>query len=221
MLAVPISSLTSLKDVPRSQTPVDIPLNLTPVSSPTRNLTSPTRNLASPTHKTEPVDETDGFLKKKKTKKKKEVKKEKEVVNKEVKKSADDEWEEIRSAEEEDIDGQYLEDNAISLHTHNDSQVQSLIHLLLPDNQISKLKAPTDPVPYHSMPNLSSPFGGRVPISPPIVSYRSLVLSAGKGHMEYVMETDNELLEESTGGALRERNESFQMLVWGHRNVLH
>ena len=204
MLAVPISALTNLKEMPRSQTPVDIPLNLTPVSSPSR--------------KTEPVEETDGFLKKKRTKKKKEVKK--EVVNNEVKKSADDEWEEIRSAEEEDIDGQYLEDNAISLHTHNDSQVQSLIHLLLPDNQISKLKAPTDPVPYHSMPNLTSPFGGRVPISPPIVSYRSLVLSAGKGHMEYVMETDNELLDESTGGALRERNEAFQMLVWGHKNVL-
>ncbi len=139
-----------------------------------------------------------------------------------ISKKLSEEWEELHTAAEEDIDGPYLDNTAIALHALNDSQVMNLIHLQLPDNQTSKLKAPcSDPVPYHSMPNLSSPFGGRVPISPPIVTYRTIVLAVGKGHMEYIPEHDPEAVEESVVNALRERNEAFQLLAWGHKNVLH
>lgn len=201
IISVPISYLSNLHlTSPTSDEGIDSPVSFS-VSN-------------SPSHGATPTDEVDGLLKRKKRVKKKDSKK-KEAI--EVK---DDEWEELHFSKEDTDGGHHLEDNAISLHTHNGNQVQNLIHLQLPDNQISKLKVPTDPVPYHSMPNLSTGLSGRSPISPPIVTYRSLILSAGKGHMEYVTETDK-LVDESVSGTLRERNEAFQLLVWGHRNVLN
>ncbi len=242
MVAVPISSLRNLRDrtVDRSDltSPVDfsLPHSVSVSLSPTHGATSPTHRITSPTHKPgSPLgspcgspksdhvsDETDGFLDRKKEKKRQKKKKTKipkeEVKN--VKTTIDEQWEELRTAEEEDVDGPYLENTAISLHSLNDSEVLRLVHLCLPDNQISKLKAPSDPVPYHSMPNLSSPFGGRVPISPPIVTYKTIILAMGKGHMEYIVDEDPEAIEESVRSAIRERNESFQLLAWGHKNVL-
>ncbi len=234
-MAVPISSLSNLRDrtADRSDltSPVDFSLDI-PRSvslSPNHRMASPTHRMTSPTHKPgSPLgspksdhgsDEPDGFLDRKKKEKKKQKKKQTKVP-KEEKRTIDEEWEELRTAEEEDIDGPYLENTAISLHSLNDSEVLRLVHLRLPDNQISKLKAPSDPVPYHSMPNLSSPFGGRVPISPPIVTYKTVILAMGKGHMEYIVDEDPEAIEESVRSALRERNESFQLLAWGHKNVL-
>ena len=112
-----------------------------------------------------------------------------------------------------------LETSAIAIHSHKDSRVKGLVSINLPLIPPSKVKEAVDAVPYHSLPNLSSPFGTRIPVTPPILSYRSLVISAGKGHVEYVEDSDPEL-EESMSGALRERNETFQLQCWGHRNII-
>ena len=119
----------------------------------------------------------------------------------------------------------YLDNCALALHVQKDSRVRSLLHLKLPIKPPSKLSSPSHSSDtgalYHSLPNLNSSFGSRTTISPPIMSYRSLVISAGKGHMEYSEDPE----PEDTGvlptnyNALRERNEAYQLLVWGHRNA--
>lgn len=231
----------SLVDIPRSVSlspthRVGSPTNPTPGSprslSPQYGTKSP--KSGSPKHRShvsksespkqsQGVDETDGLLNRKKKEKRRRKKKETEApteVKDEVSSFIEDEWEELHTAEEEDNNGPYLENTAISLHSLYDSEVLSLVSLHLPENQMSKLKTPSDPIPYHSMPNLTSPFGGRVPISPPIVTYKTLILSVGKGHIEYIVEEDPEAVDESVRSALRERNEAFQLLAWGHKNVL-
>ena len=221
MVAVPISSLMNLRDKFQEREELTSPVDFS-IYMPKSVSLSPT-HVAGEIAGNEGNDETDGFLgRKKKEKKKRKKKKEVEAPKEESKeeKKAEEDWEELQTAEQEDTDGPYLENTAISLHSLNDSEVQSLIHLRLPDNQILKLKPNSDPIPYHSMPNLSSPFGGRVPISPPIVTYKTVILSAGKGHMEYITEDDPEAIQESINSARRERNEAFQMLTWGHKNVL-
>lgn len=122
----------------------------------------------------------------------------------------------------------YLENCALALHVQKDSRVRSLLHLKLPLKPPSptKLNTPsssseTGGTLYHSLPNLNSSFGSRMSISPPIMSYRSLIISAGKGHMEYSEDPepeDNGVLP-TNYNALRERNEAYQLLVWGHRNA--
>lgn len=113
-----------------------------------------------------------------------------------------------------------LENSAIAVHSHKDSRVKGLVSINLPIIPPSKVKEAVDGgVPYHSLPNLSSPFGTRMPMTPPILSYKSLVISAGKGHVEFIEDSDPEL-EESMSGALRERNEAFQLHCWGHRNII-
>ena len=118
----------------------------------------------------------------------------------------------------------YLGNCALALHVQKDSRVRSLLHLKLPIKPPSQLSSPSHSdagALYHSLPNLNSSFGSRTTISPPIMSYRSLVISAGKGHMEYSEDPE----PEDTGvlptnyNALRERNEAYQLLVWGHRNA--
>ena len=118
----------------------------------------------------------------------------------------------------------YLDNCALALHIQKDSRVRSLLHLKLPVKPPSKLSSPSHSdagALYHSLPNLNSSFGSRTTISPPIMSYRSLIISAGKGHMEYSEDPE----PEDTGvlptnyNALRERNEAYQLLVWGHRNA--
>lgn len=118
----------------------------------------------------------------------------------------------------------YLNNCALALHVQKDSRVRSLLHLKLPIKPPSKLSSssPSDVgTLYHSLPNLNSSFGSRTAISPPIMSYRSLIISSGKGHMEYSEDPE----PEDTGvlptnyNALRERNEAYQLLVWGHRNA--
>ena len=119
----------------------------------------------------------------------------------------------------------YLNNCALALHVQKDSRVRSLLHLKLPIKPPSKLNSPSPSSEtgalYHSLPNLNSSFGSRLSISPPILSYRSLVISAGKGHMEYSEDPepeDNGVLP-TNYNALRERNEAYQLLVWGHRNA--
>ena len=118
----------------------------------------------------------------------------------------------------------YLDNCALALHVQKDSRVRTLLHLKLPIKPPSKLSSPSNSdagALYHSLPNLNSSFGSRMTISPPIMSYRSLIISAGKGHMEYSEDPE----PEDTGvlptnyNALRERNEAYQLLVWGHRNA--
>ena len=81
------------------------------------------------------------------------------------------------------------------------------------------MKEAADMMHYHSMPNLASPCGGRIPFSPPILSFRSLVISIGKGHIEYI--GNGEFLEKADSSeAHRERHEAFQLLVWGHKSTV-
>ena len=123
----------------------------------------------------------------------------------------------------EEPDGAYLDNCALALHIQKESRVRSLLHLKLPIKPPSKLNSPSpsEGALYHSLPNLNSSFGSRLTISPPIMSYRSLIISAGKGHMEYSEDpepNDNGVLP-TNYNALRERNEAYQLLVWGHRNA--
>lgn len=118
----------------------------------------------------------------------------------------------------------YLNNCALALHIQKDSRVRSLLHLKLPIKPPSELNTPSSSevgALYHSLPNLNSSYGSRMSISPPIMSYRSLIISAGKGHMEYSEDPepeDNGVLP-TNYNALRERNEAYQLLVWGHRNA--
>lgn len=118
----------------------------------------------------------------------------------------------------------YLNNCALALHIQKDSRVRTLLHLKLPIKPPSELNTPSSSevgALYHSLPNLNSSFGSRMSISPPIMSYRSLIISAGKGHMEYSEDPepeDNGVLP-TNYNALRERNEAYQLLVWGHRNA--
>ena len=113
-----------------------------------------------------------------------------------------------------------LQFSAVAVHSHMDERVRNLIFLRLPELSLSKLKQAAEMMQYHSLPNLTSPYGGRIPISPPILSFRSLMVSVGRGHVEYVEEKKGE--ESEDGGNMeihRERHEAFQLLVWGHKNT--
>ncbi len=108
-----------------------------------------------------------------------------------------------------------LSRSAVAVHSHMDERVRDLLFLRLPEMKLSKLKPAAEMMQYHSLPNLASPYGGgRIPVSPPILSFRSLVLSVGRGHVEYVGGKGEE-----DGGRHRERHEAFQLLVWGHKNL--
>ena len=113
--------------------------------------------------------------------------------------------------------GHSLSHCAVSVHSHLDERVRDLLFLRLPEMKLSKLKQAAEMMQYHSLPNLASPLGGRIPVSPPILSFRSLVISVGRGHVEYVEDKGEEPGEES--GRYRESHEAFQLLVWGHKNV--
>ena len=117
----------------------------------------------------------------------------------------------------EETDGIFQEQSAISLHAQKDERVKTLLHIPLPAN--SKLREETDQLSqamaYSSLPDLaSSAYRGGPIITQPL--FKSLIVSAGKGHVEY--STDVESIEETS--AARERNEAFQLLVWGHRNTI-
>ena len=116
----------------------------------------------------------------------------------------------------EEPDGVFVEQSAVALHMHKDDKVRSLLFVPLPlqkhacqDAQIVQQ--------YRSLPNLSGPLY-RFPFQP---LYKSLVISVGKGHVEYSMELFGPHDEDtSKSRLLRDRNEAFQLLVWGHKNPL-
>jgi len=110
--------------------------------------------------------------------------------------------------------------SAVAVHRQMEGRVQTLLHVRLPGTKLSKLKEAAEMLHYHSLPNLHSPLGGRIPISPPILSFRSLVVAAGKGHMEYVSKDEEVEKTEEVLEVYRERNEALQLLVWGHKNTV-
>ena len=117
--------------------------------------------------------------------------------------------------------------SAASLNTHREGSVQGLIHIPLPDEI-------TLPMLSNSVMNLSTRSGGILHASsmpsllddsPPLSRsslvpgnlvhpvYCSLLVSGGKGHQDYLLDPESKF-DGST--ALRERNEAFQVIVWGY-----
>ncbi len=110
-----------------------------------------------------------------------------------------------------------ISSSALALHSHMDHRVRALLCLKFPEQTLSNMKAAAEIMQYRSLPNLASPLGGRIPVSPPILSIRSMVISVGRGHVHYV---DDQGKEDSKSVIHRERNEAFQFLIWGHKNAL-
>lgn len=122
---------------------------------------------------------------------------------------------------------QLLATSTVSLHSHRDERVVGLIHVPLPENTI--LMGSTLNVMQSVSASLA---GGSLTalheaglqdslISPPHQQsqskYHSLLVSAGKGHRDYQLDTDSHISEDSF--ALRERAEAFQVMVWGYHNT--
>lgn len=85
-------------------------------------------------------------------------------------------------------------DLVLSLHSHH-IEVTSLMYV---------------PLPMSGGPPLAQGAGGG---NRPALSSKSLVVSAGKGH---TCHSEEEGVEEEPSAVVRERNEPFQLLVWGH-----
>eukprot|EP00731_Ephydatia_muelleri_P024619 Em0016g890a len=99
--------------------------------------------------------------------------------------------------EEPDHDGRSpssSSDLVLSLHSHH-IEVMSLMYV---------------PLPMSGGPPLAQGAGGG---NRPALSSKSLVVSAGKGH---TCHSEEEGVEEEPSAVVRERNEPFQLLVWGH-----
>ena len=117
----------------------------------------------------------------------------------------------------EEADGIFQQQSAISLHTHKDDRVKTLLHIQLPPDKPPRKRDRT--LHYGSLPNLLSSSQNtlyRASMVTPLI--KSLILSVGKGHAEYSVSAGADTVEESS--AMRERNEAFQLLIWGHRNTL-
>lgn len=143
-----------------------------------------------------------------------EVKREEKAVKRDEEKSK------RYTKEKEEMSLHCLAHSAVSVHSHMDERVRDLLFLKLPELTLSKLKQAAELMQYHSLPNLASPYGGRIPISPPVLSFKSLVIAVGKGHVEYVQEKGEESADNGNTSAVhRERHEAFQLLVWGHKNT--
>ena len=120
--------------------------------------------------------------------------------------------------------------SAISLNNHR-GDVRGIVHIPLPENMASLENGFSSSTlnssslgPATSLPNLlvdsvassNSTFPSITPTrlsSRPV--YRSLLISAGKGHKNYLLDGDG--LEEDT--AIRERNDAHQLMVWGFPNT--
>ena len=127
---------------------------------------------------------------------------------------------EVDSTEFDEVDGVFLDQSAVSLHCHKDEKVRTLLHIVLPRTRFSCRTGQQSQAGacFNSMPNLSSPPMHRPSLGQPL--FKSLLVSVGKGHSEYsISSADSEpSVEESS--ARRERNESFQLMVWGHKNSI-
>ena len=127
-----------------------------------------------------------------------------------------------------------LNNCALALHVQKDSRVKSLLYLQLPlqpppdessqSKEMVSLSASKPPVALQEIsPNLqtnNSSFNEDSDSgSLSLKNYRSLIISAGKGHMEYSESPDVEdtLQLPPDYNSLREKNEEHQLLMWGHK----
>ncbi len=116
--------------------------------------------------------------------------------------------------QQDEVDGVYMDQSAVALHSQRDNKVKALLHIPIPAASVD----PQEPLPFNSLPIL----GGHLPKMsgagmglghPP---YQSLLVSAGKGHTEYTS-TSEEEEDETAAARIRARDKSFQLLVWGHK----
>ena len=125
--------------------------------------------------------------------------------------------EENDSSEQDEDDSVFLEQSAVSLHCHRD-KVRTLLHVVLPRSRRELLASANGSGGcFNSMPNLSGP-GYRLPLGQPL--FKSLVVSIGKGHAEYSVLPPEPEQNVEDASARRERNKSFQLMLWGHRNSI-
>lgn len=130
--------------------------------------------------------------------------------------------EENDSSEQDEIESVFLEQSSVSLHCHRD-KVRMLLHILLPRTRRDLTASPSNTSGtsgnncFNSMPNLSSP-GYRLPMGQPL--FKSLIVSIGKGHTEYSILPPELEQNIEDASARRERNKSFQLMIWGHKNSL-
>ena len=120
-----------------------------------------------------------------------------------------------------------LASTAISLHAHRDERVVSLVHIPLPEcatltgstlnlvQSTSTLLASSSLTALHEA-GLQDSILISSQHQQSQSKYHSLLVSAGKGHRNYQIDTDS-LTEDSI--ALRERSEAFQIMVWGYCNT--
>ena len=131
-----------------------------------------------------------------------------------------EEMDNSHSTQTDESDSEYLNNCALALHVQKDSRVKSLLHLQLPTHPQSTPECtdsafpPKAHKPQYNLPDVQTE-------SPSVdfMSYGSLIISAGKGHMEY---GDNPAPEDALKlppnyTTLREKNEEHQLLVWGHK----
>lgn len=133
---------------------------------------------------------------------------------------------EIENGEKEkDTDKECLNNCALALHVQKDSRVKSLLHLQLPIHHGSTDSDSQFPSDFYNLQHSLSDHSVKTDesslaeTSTDFMSYRSLIISAGKGHMEY---SDNPAAEDTLKlppnyNSLREKNEEHQLLVWGHK----
>lgn len=126
--------------------------------------------------------------------------------------------EENDSSEHDEADGVFLDQSGVSLHCHKD-RVRALLYISLPRSRRDLTsQSPNHPQGhFNSMPNLSTATY-RLPLGQPL--FKSLLLSVGKGHLEYstLLPDPEQNLEDAS--ARRERNKAFQLMLWGHRNSI-
>ena len=121
-----------------------------------------------------------------------------------------------------------LKNCALALHVQKDSRVKSLLQIQLPiqhpSGELDSTSQSSEDALKHSLPDLPPSSFSNESGSPSIVSYRSLVISAGKGHMEYSQDPEPKhdgKLPTTDYDAQREKNKEHQLLVWGHRIAIN
>lgn len=108
------------------------------------------------------------------------------------------------------VEGVCLGHSAVSLHAQRDNKIKTLLHIPLPAVGNDTQDCPG----YASLPNLGG--GARGSLGHPL--YQSLIVSAGKGHIEYSSCSTEDPEDETAAARIRARNKSFQLLLWGHRS---
>ena len=124
------------------------------------------------------------------------------------------------------VDHPLFKCTAASLLTHREGSIKGLVHIPLPESitmpmlsnsnlnlssrSLGLLNASSMPSLLSDSPPLSrSVFGGGNLMHP---IFKSLLVSCGKGYIDYL--SDSNEFEGST--ALREKNDAFQVMVWGY-----